>query len=159
MVESLIAIGSNVGDRDGNLRRAIAALGRYGKVSNVSSVYETEPMYFEDQGWFLNCVVALQTELSPRALLDGMHSIEAELGRQRSVPNGPRAIDLDILFYADEVISEPGLDVPHPKISERLFVLAPLREIRPTLVHPVLGKTVSEIASALDTDKKAVRRP
>jgi len=159
MVESLIAIGSNVGDRDGNLRLAIAALGRYGKVTDVSSVYETEPMYLEGQGWFLNCVVALQTELAPRALLDAMHSVETELGRERGVRNGPRAIDLDILFYGEAVVSEPGLDIPHPKISERLFVLAPLREVRPDFVHPVVGKTVSDIADALDTDKKVVRRP
>ena len=159
MVESLIALGSNVGDRDRNLRLAIAALGRFGKVTRVSSVYETEPMYYEDQGWFLNCVVSLETELKATSLLHALQGIESEIGRSKGVRYGPRAIDLDIIFYDGEVISEPGLEIPHPKIAEREFVLEPLKEIRPDFIHPVLGRTISEIAGDLKTDKKVVRRP
>jgi len=159
MVESLIALGTNLGDREGNLRRAVKAIGGLGRVSCASSVFETEPMYLDSQGWFLNCVICLESDLAPRALLDALHAIEAEMGRERGVRYGPRAVDLDILFYGDEVVSEEGLEIPHPRIAERLFVLAPLSEVRPGLVHPVLGKTVSEMASSLRTDKKVVRVP
>jgi 2-amino-4-hydroxy-6-hydroxymethyldihydropteridine diphosphokinase len=159
MVESLIALGSNVGDREGNLRHAIGAIGGFAKVTGISSVYETEPMYLEDQGWFLNCVMSVETELTPRALLDALQAIEAGMGRERVVKYGPRVVDLDILFYDGEVVSEPGLEIPHPKIPERQFVLAPLEELRPGFVHPVIGKTMSEIGHALKTDKKVVRRP
>ncbi len=159
MVESLIAVGSNLGDRLGNLRRAVRAIGGLGRVSCASSVYETEPMYLEAQRRFLNCVVCLQSDLAPRPLLDALHAIETEMGRERSVRYGPREVDLDILFYGDQIVSEQGLEIPHPRIAERLFVLAPLSEIRPGLVHPVLGKTISELASSLKTDKKVVRAP
>ena len=159
MVESLIALGTNLGDREGNLRRAVKAIGGLGRVSCASSVFETEPMYLESQGWFLNCVICLESDLAPRALLDAQHAIEAEMGRERGVRYGPRAVDLDILFYGDRVVSEEGLEIPHPRIAERLFVLAPLSEIRPDFVHPVLRKTVSEMASSLRTDKAVVRVP
>ena len=159
MVESLIAVGSNLGDRQGNLRRAVRAIGSLGRVRCASSVYETEPMYLEGQGWFLNCVICLESDLAPRALLDALHRVETEMGRVRGVRYGPRAVDLDILFYGDEVVSEEGLEIPHPRIAERLFVLAPLCEVRPGYVHPVLGKTVSEMVSSLRTDKKVVRGP
>jgi 2-amino-4-hydroxy-6-hydroxymethyldihydropteridine diphosphokinase len=159
MVESVVALGSNLGDREGNLRLAIAAIGGFAKVTGVSSVYETEPMYLEDQAWFLNCVISVETELRPRALLDALQAIEVGMGRERGIKYGPRVVDLDILFYDGEVVSEPALEIPHPKIPERQFVLVPLEELRPAFVHPVLGKTVSEIARALKMDKKVVRRP
>jgi len=159
MVESLIALGTNLGDREENLRRAVRAIGALGRVSCTSSVFETEPMYLERQGPFLNCVICLETDLAPRALLDALRAIEAEMGRERGVRYGPRTIDLDILFYGGEVVSEEGLEIPLPRIAERLFVLAPLSEVRPGLVHPVLGKTVSEMASSLVTERKVVRVP
>lgn len=158
MVEAIIALGSNLGDRASNLRRAVSALGEYGSVVAVSSVYETEPKYYRDQGWFLNAVVALETELAPTLLIRALQTTEASMGRERGIRYGPRVIDLDILFYDDLVLSEPGLEVPHPKISERLFVLEPLREIRPHLVHPVLKVTVSKLADSLEADKKTVRK-
>jgi 2-amino-4-hydroxy-6-hydroxymethyldihydropteridine diphosphokinase len=159
MVESLIALGTNLGDREENLRRAVRAIGALGRVSCTSSVFETEPMYLERQGPFLNCVICLETDLAPRALLDALRAIEAEMGRERGVRYGPRTIDLDILFYGGEVVSEEGLEIPHPRIAERRFVLAPLSEVRPRLVHPVLGKTVSELASSLVSERKVVRVP
>jgi 2-amino-4-hydroxy-6-hydroxymethyldihydropteridine diphosphokinase len=159
MVESVIALGSNIGDREANLRLAIKAVGRYGTLTSLSSVYETEPMYEEDQGWFLNCVLTLDTQLGPRALLDALQSVEAEMGRVRGKRNGPRLIDLDILFYGDSVILEPGMEIPHPRIAERLFVLAPLADLAPGRVHPVLGKTVAELAGSLKSTQGVVRRP
>lgn len=143
----------------GNLRRAIEAVGKLGEVTSVSPVYETEPMYREDQGWFLNCVISVETALGPRALLDALEAIEAEMGRKRDSRYGPRVVDLDILFYDGAVVSEPGLEIPHPKISERPFVLAPLKEIRPGFTDPVTGKTVSQMADSLKSGKKVVRRP
>ncbi len=159
MTEVLIGLGSNLGEREQNLRSAVAALGRIGRVLAVSPVFETEPMYHEGQDLFLNCVVSLETTLEPRALLEKLQSIEASLGRERRVRYGPRTVDLDILFYDALVISEPGLEIPHPRIAERLFVLAPLNEVRPEFVHPVLGVSVSKMLSALRTDKGVVRRP
>ncbi|MDG7008282.1 MAG: 2-amino-4-hydroxy-6-hydroxymethyldihydropteridine diphosphokinase [Nitrososphaerota archaeon] len=159
MVESLIALGSNLGDREDSLRRAIVMVGRQMSLIKMSSVYETEPMYYESQSWFLNCVASVETNLEPRELLERLQAIEREMGRQRSKRYGPRYIDLDILFYGDEIVSEPGLEIPHPKIAERPFVLVPLNEIRPELVHPVLKKSVSELLDALRTDKKVFKKP
>jgi 2-amino-4-hydroxy-6-hydroxymethyldihydropteridine diphosphokinase len=159
MVESLIALGSNVGDREGNLRRAIGIIGRQTKLIKISPVYETEPMYREDQSWFLNCVVAVETDLRPSELLERLQAAELEMGRGKREKYGPRVIDLDILFYGNEIISEPSLEIPHPKIAERAFVLVPLNEIRPKLIHPVLGRTVGELLHNLKTSKKVVRKP
>ncbi len=158
MVEAVIALGSNVGDRQANLNKAVRLLGTAGNVTAVSSTYETEPMYLEDQPWFLNAVVAIDTRLAPRDLLRAVQSAEAMLGRKRNVRYGPRTIDLDILFYDGLVLSEPGLELPHPKLAERLFVLVPLAEIRPGLAHPVLGVTISELVTALKANEKTVRK-
>ena len=158
MVEAIVALGSNLGDREHNLRQAVIGItgGNAAKAVAASSVYETEPMYYEDQGWFLNCVVAVETALGPRKLLERLQRVEKELGRQPGERYGPRVIDLDILFYGDEVVSEPGLEIPHPRLAERRFVLVPLNEIRPNLVHPVLKKKVSDLLARLGTGKRVV---
>jgi 2-amino-4-hydroxy-6-hydroxymethyldihydropteridine diphosphokinase len=156
----VIALGSNLGDREYNLRRAVAEIGRGAALVAVSSVYETEPMYLEDQDWFLNCVVVVETKMGPARLLARLGEIEKEMGRDRKAGrNAPRTIDLDILFYGDEVVSGPTLMVPHPRIAERAFVLVPLAEVRPRLVHPVLKRTAAAMLGALATDKKVVKRP
>ncbi len=160
MAEAIIALGSNLGDREGNLRRAISRISGTMKLVDVSSVYETEPMYREDQGWFLNCVIVVETDLEPGPLLEQLNEIEKKLGRERQAEkNAPRPIDLDILFYGEQVIAGPSLEVPHPKLAERAFVLLPLNEIRPRLVHPVLKKSVAELLEGLDTEKTAIKRP
>ena len=149
-----------MGDREDNLRRAISAIGARTTLVSVSSVYETEPMYREDQSWFLNCVVVVETDTEPMALLKWLKETEAAMGRDpKSARNAPRVIDLDILFYGDRVVSAPDLQVPHPGIAERAFVLVPLNEVRPRLVHPVSGKSVAELLHELRSVKGVVKRP
>jgi len=156
----VIGLGSNVGDREGNLRRAVSAIKALSRLVAVSSVYETEPMYREDQAWFLNCVVVVETDLEPRALLAWLKDTETEMGRDRhAARNAPRVIDMDILFYGERVVSEPSLRVPHPGVAERAFVLVPLNEVRPLLVHPVLRKSVGELLRELPARKGVVKRP
>jgi 2-amino-4-hydroxy-6-hydroxymethyldihydropteridine diphosphokinase len=125
----------------------------------MSSVYETEPMYLEDQAWFLNCVVVVETDIEPVELLGWLKETETKMGRdQRAARNTPRLIDMDILFYGERVVSTPSLQVPHPGIAERAFVLVPLDEVRPLLVHPVLRKTMAELLEELHTRKGVVKR-
>jgi 2-amino-4-hydroxy-6-hydroxymethyldihydropteridine diphosphokinase len=160
LTECVIALGSNLGDREDNLRRAISAIGAQARLVALSSVYETEPMYREDQGPFLNCVLVVETDLGPVALLEWLKDAERKMGRdQKAARNAPRVIDMDILFYGDEVVSGPALQVPHPGIQERAFVLVPLNEVRPRLVHTVLKKSVAELLRELRTTKGVVMRP
>jgi 2-amino-4-hydroxy-6-hydroxymethyldihydropteridine diphosphokinase len=152
-----LSLGSNVGDREKNLREAIALLGEFGQVLRVSSIYETEPVEVTDQAWFLNCVAELETSLSASELLDGLLGIEKVMGRERRVKKGPRNIDIDILLFGDAVISGVALTVPHPAMHLRRFVLEPLAEIAGGVRHPVLGKTVQELQRDLP-EGQAVRK-
>jgi 2-amino-4-hydroxy-6-hydroxymethyldihydropteridine diphosphokinase len=147
--EVFISIGSNIGDRAANIHTAIKALERLGKVLAVSSLYETEPVEFTEQPWFLNCVVRLETALDPHELIDGLLSIEREMGRSREQKKGPRNIDLDILLYGDLLLNDATLTIPHPAMHKRRFVLEPLSEIAPEIVHPVLRRTIRELRDAL----------
>jgi len=152
-----LSLGSNLGDRAANLKRAIEALpGIDVRVMRRSSIYETEPVDFLAQPWFLNCVVEAETSLVPRQLLEELQAIERKLGSRKLVPRGPRIIDLDILFYEATVIHEAGMEIPHPRLAERRFVLVPLAELAPELRHPVLRKTAAELLSATQ-DRSAVR--
>jgi 2-amino-4-hydroxy-6-hydroxymethyldihydropteridine diphosphokinase len=147
---AFLSLGSNLGDREALLKEALERLQAAGvRTVRRSSIHETEPQDFRDQPWFLNMAVQVETDLAPRALLGIIQKIEAEMGRQRSIPKGPRTIDIDILFYADQVISTPELEVPHPRLTERHFVLDPLSEIAPDLIHPVTGKSVREAQAGL----------
>ena len=152
-----IALGSNVGDRAAMLERAIAAMNSAGiRVSRQSSFYVTEPVNAPGQAWFLNAVVEAETSLLPLQLLHALLRIERELGRRRITPHGPRTIDLDILFYGSSVIRSKELQVPHPRLSERRFVLVPLAQIAPEFRHPALHKSVTQLL-AETPDRSEVR--
>ena len=144
-----LSVGSNLGDRSANLDRAVGALTEAGvHVLRRSAIYETEPVDFLDQPWFLNCVVEAETSLAPRALLAALQGIEALLGSRKLIPKGPRIIDLDILFYGDALIHEPGIEIPHRRLADRRFVLVPLAELAPEWRHPVSHKRVAELLAA-----------
>jgi 2-amino-4-hydroxy-6-hydroxymethyldihydropteridine diphosphokinase len=150
-VTSYVGLGSNLGDREEYLRRALKLLRADPDidVTGVSSVRETDPVGIVDQPRFLNAVARVETDLGPRRLLDRLLATERALGRRRDGPRlGPRTIDLDLLLYGDEEIDEPGLTVPHPRLAERLFVVEPLHELDPALVIPGQGP-VSDLLSAL----------
>jgi 2-amino-4-hydroxy-6-hydroxymethyldihydropteridine diphosphokinase len=153
-----LSLGSNVGDREANLREAIAALPAAGvRVKKVSSLYETEPVDLREQPWFLNCVVEGQTDVAAPELLRSLREIETRMGSKKLVAKGPRLMDMDILLYGSETIDTPDLQVPHPRMLLRRFVLVPLAEIAPALRHPSWRKTVSELA-ATTTDRSEVRK-
>lgn len=150
-----LSLGSNVGDREVNLRAAIASLKDAGvRVKRVSSFYETEPVDFLEQPWFLNCVVEAETELKPLELLRALREIETKMGSRKLVAKGPRLMDMDILLYGQETMDTPELKVPHPRMHLRRFVLVPLAEIAPHLRHPSWSANVEELfARAVDRSK------
>lgn len=152
-----LSLGSNVGDREMQLREAQARLGAAGRVVARSSFYETEPVEFTQQPWFLNCALALETGQTPPQLMSAILGIEEEMGRRRVQKNGPRLIDIDILLFGDEVIESKELTIPHPALHQRRFVLEPLAEIAPEALHPVCGKTIRELLDALPAGQ-VVRR-
>lgn len=152
-----LSLGSNVGDREKNLRGAIERLAALGRVVSTSSFYETEPVEFTRQAWFLNCAVALETSRTPQQLMASLLTVEQEMGRRRTQEKGPRTIDLDILLFGDGVIDSAGLVIPHPAMQQRRFVLEPLAEIAADTRHPGLKKTVRELLDALPAGQ-VVRR-
>ena len=156
-VRIYLSLGSNLGDREANLSAAIVHLAAPDlQILRVSPVYETEPVDYTDQPQFLNAVLEAETELTPEALLARIGSIENELGRQRSIPKGPRAIDIDILLYGDLIIDQPNLQIPHPRMAERRFVLSPLADLAPDLIHPAARRTVTDLLES--APPAAVRR-
>ena len=145
-----LALGTNLGNRLANLKEAVAALPPQMEVKAKSDVYETPPWGFKEQEQFLNQVLRVETYLQPEPLLRHLKRLEIALGRKESFPNGPRQIDLDILFYDDLVLYSPALMIPHPYVHERGFVLVPLMDIAPDFVHPVRQKTIRELVSIAD---------
>lgn len=140
-----LGLGSNLSDRDANLSAALRALADIITVEHVSSVYDTAPMLYADQPRFHNLVCQALTRLSPDALLHAVKEIERQLGRISGPRYGPRVIDIDVLLYDRLIVNTPALTIPHPRMAERAFVLAPLAELAPTLTHPILGETIAEL--------------
>ena len=152
-----LSLGSNVGEREAQLCDAQSRLGAAGRVVAASSFYETEPVEFTQQPWFLNCAVALDTHQTPAQLMTSILRIEREMGRRRVQKKGPRTIDIDILFFGNVIVESKQLTIPHPAMHLRRFVLAPLAEIAPDVQHPVFKKTIRELLDALPAGQ-AVRR-
>jgi 2-amino-4-hydroxy-6-hydroxymethyldihydropteridine diphosphokinase len=153
-----LSLGSNIGDRERNLRTAIASLADAKvRVTRVSSFYETEPVDLREQPWFLNCAVEAATEVPALELLQRLHHIETRMGSKKLVPKGPRLLDLDILLSGDETIDTLELQVPHPRMLQRKFVLVPLAEIAPNLKHPSWHGTASELLAKI-SDRSEVQK-
>jgi|SRR5271165_947055 len=158
MATVYIALGSNVGNREENLREAVQRLRLAALfIKRVSSTYETEPVDYLDQDWFLNSVLVAETDLTPQELLARLREIELAMGSKKPFAKGPRLIDLDILLYGNETVGTPDLQVPHPRLLERLFVLVPLAEIAPTYRHPTWKVTVAELLKQ-SPDRSEVRK-
>ena len=147
-----LALGSNLGDRHENLRQAVAALSPQVDIKAKSHIYETDPWGYEDQPKFLNMAVRGLTYLDPEPLLKHLKRLEIALGRQMTFANGPRSIDIDILFFDDLILDTPLLTLPHPHLHERGFVLLPLMDIAPDLIHPLLKKTIRELTASSSQD-------
>jgi 2-amino-4-hydroxy-6-hydroxymethyldihydropteridine diphosphokinase len=143
-----LGLGSNIGDKKKHLQDALDQLAALGSIRKRSRMYTTEPIGFRDQEWFLNCAVELDTLLDPETLLSSIQTIEQALGRKKTGKNRPRVIDIDILFYDDDIINTPTLTIPHPRIQKRLFVLQPLLDLNPDFKHPVLQKSIHELYSS-----------
>ena len=144
-----LSLGSNIGNRENHLHDAIVRLQGLGRVVAVSSFYETEPVEFTEQPWFLNCVVLLETTEAPSQLLANLLALEQEMGRVRTQKKGPRTIDIDILLLGDTVYDSPELTIPHPALHARRFVLEPLAEIAPEAEHPILKKSMRRLLEEL----------
>ncbi|MGQ9607936.1 MAG: 2-amino-4-hydroxy-6-hydroxymethyldihydropteridine diphosphokinase [bacterium] len=154
-----IGLGSNLGNKKENIRQALSLLNEVEGITivKISSFYETEPVGYEDQNWFINAVAQIETSFSPQEILKIFKEIEQKIGREESIRWGPRKIDLDILFYDQLVYKSNDLIIPHPRLHERAFVLVPLAEINKELMHPIYNKSINKLLSELNTTKKVTK--
>ena len=153
-----LSLGSNVGDRQANLERAISELATIGAVVKRSSLYETEPMEVTDQPWFLNCAVELETELMPKQFIAAVLDVERSMGRKRTKKKGPRTIDIDVILFGKSIVEMKGLTVPHPAMHLRRFVLEPIVEIAAEVRHPVFKRSMRELRDALPAGSGQVKK-
>ena len=147
MATAYLCLGSNLGNREENVCQALALLSRKVDVEKLSAIYETEPVGYKEQPLFLNLVCRIATDLPPDELLCFVKKIETEMGRVPSFPNAPRIMDIDILFYDNKIVATQDLTIPHPRLKERAFVLIPLTEIAPDLIHSELRKSIAQLAN------------
>jgi 2-amino-4-hydroxy-6-hydroxymethyldihydropteridine diphosphokinase len=140
-----LGLGSNIGDKEAHITQALHLISEICEVKKKSHLYLTEPVGNTKQEWFLNCVVEVETELDPKHLLVAIKSIERTLGRVKTVKNGPRIIDIDILFYGNKIVDTKNLVIPHPLLQKRLFVLQPMMDLNPYFIHPILKKSIQEL--------------
>jgi len=152
----LLGLGSNLGNREKNLRNALREISQIVVIKKRSSIYETTPVGYKEQGLFLNMVISIETDLDPTELVVKLQKIEHKMGRNRSkeIFWGPREIDIDILLYKNEIIREKNLKIPHPEMHKRKFVLIPLEEIAPDIIHPKLKKSIKELCEKLKNSEK-----
>lgn len=149
-----IGLGTNLEDREKNLEEALEEIRKFIEIEKLSSIYETQPVDYEDQDWFLNMVIQGETKLSPRQLLSKLQKTENKMGRTPTVRKGPRIIDLDILFYSNKILAFDDLTIPHPEIQNRSFALTPLNEIAPGFIHPKLQKDIQTLFTNLNQDRE-----
>jgi 2-amino-4-hydroxy-6-hydroxymethyldihydropteridine diphosphokinase len=156
MPSVLLGLGSNIGNKEENINKALDLISEVCEIKKISPLYLTEPVGAIKQEWFLNCVVEVKTDYDPEKLLSYFKSIEQKLGRTKRIKNGPRSIDIDILFYEDQIVKTKNLVIPHPLIQERLFVLKPLMDLNPYFIHPVLKKTIEELYTSHQWAEKVI---
>lgn len=140
-----LGLGSNIGNKENNINKAVTLISELYTIKKRSHLYLTEPVGDIKQDWFLNCVIEIHTDVDPKKLLASLKSIERKLGRTKTIKNGPRVIDIDILFYGEMVLKTKTLVIPHPSIQGRLFVLQPMIDINPDLIHPVLKRSIHDL--------------
>jgi 2-amino-4-hydroxy-6-hydroxymethyldihydropteridine diphosphokinase len=157
-VEVYLSLGSNLGDRRANLKEALRLLGESLEIASVSSVYDTEPVGVGEQPRFLNLMCCINTDIGPMQLLSLIKGIESSMGRDLSLRNAPRVIDIDIILYGDTIMKSPELIIPHPRMRERAFVLVPFAEIAPEVVHPITGERIDDLATRVEGRDGVVKK-
>lgn len=157
-MEVYLSLGSNLGDRRANLKEALRLLGESLEVASVSLVYDTEPVGVGEQPRFLNLMCCINTDIGPMQLLSLIKGIESSMGRDLSLRNAPRVIDIDIILYGDTIMKSPELIIPHPRMRERAFVLVPFAEIAPEVVHPITGERIDDLATRVEGRDGVVKK-